>query len=377
MVDFIYLDNNATTKCDSRVVEEMLPFLKENFGNASSLYAFGKDVKKKITKARKLVASLLNAEPSEIVFTSCASESNTAAILSAAFACKEKKHIITTKVEHASVLETMKFLEKQGFEVTYLSVDKNGNIDLEELKKSIKKETALICVMMANNEIGNVYPVHEIGQIAKANDVLFHCDAVQAIGKVEVDVKKLNASTLSFSGHKIHAPKGVGVLYVKKGVDFKPLVFGHQESERRGGTENVAGILALGKAVEILMEDGFESSKKIEDLRNSMEQKIREKIENVVFYGDIKNRLSNTSCMAFAGVDAHELMFMLETKGVLVSTGSACNSESAKPSHVLVACGADLKNYQPIRVSLSRFSTEAEIERFVDKLSECVLKLRR
>ena len=246
----IYLDNNATTKCDEEILNAMLPYLKENFGNPSSLYSFSKEVKDKVTEARKNVAKLLNAKESEIIFTSCASESNVSAIMNAVKNNPTKKHIITTKVEHASIMETMKYLEIQGYEITYLSSDNKGRIDLTELKNSIKKDTLLICVMMANNEIGNLYPINEIGEIARENQILFHCDAVQAVGKVKIDVQDMKIDTLSLSGHKIYAPKGIGVLYVKKGISFTPLIFGHQENNRRGGTENVPYIIGIGKAAE-------------------------------------------------------------------------------------------------------------------------------
>ena len=239
-MDKLYFDNNATTRIADEVLDAMMPYLKEQYGNPSSIYSFGANNKEQIKKARQNVAKLLNAEEDEIVFTSGASESNTTAIMSAVRNNPKKKHIITTKVEHASIMEAMKYLEqKENYKVTYLSVDEKGRINKEELKQSITKDTCLIAVMMANNEIGNIYPINEIGKIAKENNILFHTDAVQAIGKVKIDVKELQVDTLSFSGHKIHAPKGIGVLYVKKDIPFIPLIFGHQEKNRRGGTENV------------------------------------------------------------------------------------------------------------------------------------------
>ena len=234
MNEKIYLDNNATTKCDEEVLNAMLPYLIEDYGNPSSTYSFGKQVKEEISKARKNVAKLLNSEENEIIFTSCASESNVTAIMNAVRINQQKKHIITTKVEHVSIMETMKYLENLGYEITYLSVNSLGQIDLEELKKSITNNTCLITIMMANNEIGNIYPINEIGKIARENNVLFHCDTVQAVGKVKIDVKAMNIDTLSLSGHKINAPKGVGVLYIKNTIPFVPLIFGHQERNKRG-----------------------------------------------------------------------------------------------------------------------------------------------
>lgn len=373
----IYLDNNATTKVADEVLNSMLPYLKEQYGNPSSTYSFGKEIKEKITESRRVIAKLLNAEENEIIFTSCASESNTTAIMNAVKSNPTKRHLITTKVEHASILETMKYLEETGYEITYLSVDEKGRISLEELKNSIRDDTCLIAVMMANNELGNIYPIKEIGHIAKERNILFHCDAVQAIGKVGIDVKELNIDTLSLSGHKIHTPKGIGVLYVKSGININPLVFGHQENNRRGGTENVPYIIGLGKAVEMIIEDDYQINNKIKELRDSLEKQIIENIEDIRIYGDRENRLSNTLNIAFKDVPSDELLLVLESFNIYVSTGSACNSELAQPSHVLVACNADLENYSPIRISLGKYNTEEEINLFVKRLITAVTMLRR
>lgn len=372
----IYFDNNATTKVDESVLNEMLPYLKEQYGNPSSTYSFGKNIKDKITNIRKNIAKLINADYQEIIFTSCASESNTTAIMNAVKSNPNKKHIITTKVEHASILETCKHLEKEGYRITYLNVDSQGKLDLKEIESSITKDTLLISIMMANNELGNIYPIKEIGQIAKNNNILFHCDAVQAIGKVIVDVKEMNIDTLSLSGHKIHAPKGIGVLYVKKDIEFNPLIFGHQENNRRGGTENVPYIIAIGKAIENILNNP-ESNINIKKLRDDLEQKIITNIEDVKIYGDKENRLPNTLNVAFKGVNAEELLLMLESFNIFVSTGSACNSELAEPSHVLVACNADLENYSPIRISLGKYNTEEEIDFFLKRLITIVNMIRR
>lgn len=373
----IYLDNNATTEIDKDVFEAMLPFLKEKYGNPSSLYTFGKEIKEKISESRKIVADYLNANEDEIVFTSCASESNVTAILNAIKSFPEKKHIITSKVEHASIMECMEWLEKQGYRITYLSVDEYGRINLNELESSIDFDTCLITIMMANNEIGNIYPIQEIGEIAKKHNVLFHCDAVQAIGKIEVDTKKINVDTLSFSGHKIYAPKGIGVLYVKEGTKYNPLIFGHQEKNKRGGTENVPYIIALGKAVELLKKDGFRTEQDIKNLRDYMEDQLKKEISDIHIYGDIDNRIPNTSNIAFKGVTGDELLFILEANNIFISTGSACNSQIALPSHVLTACKADLNNYSPIRISLGKYNTKEEIDTFINVLKKNVELMRR
>lgn len=373
----IYFDNNATTKCDEEVLNAMLPYLKEEYGNPSSIYSLGSDVKEEIKKARKNVAELLNAKESEIIFTSCASESNTTAIFSAVKNHPDKKHIITTSVEHASIMEAMKYLESTGYHITYLSVDEQGRLDLEELKNSITEDTFLIAVMMANNEIGNIYPIKEIGEIAKKHHILFHCDAVQAVGKVKIDVEKMNIDTLSLSGHKINAPKGIGVLYVKEKIPFTPLIFGHQERNRRGGTENVAYIVGLGKAIELLIKDNFQTVGRMKELRDDMESQIKEKISDIKIYGDTKNRLANTSSIAFKNVKADELLVMLESFRIFISTGSACNSEIAEPSHVLTSCKANLEEYSPIRISLGKYNTKEEINLFVKRLENVVAMLRR
>ncbi len=373
----IYLDNNATTKCDEAVFNAMLPYLNSQYGNPSSTYLFGREVKDEITKARKNLAKLLNAEENEIIFTSCASESNVTAILSAIKNNPDKNHIITTSVEHASIMETLKYLESKGYEITYLSVDKLGRINLQELENSITKNTCLITIMMANNEIGNIYPIKEIGEIAKKHNILFHCDSVQAVGKVKIGVKELGIDTLSLAGHKIHAPKGVGALYVRNGIPFTPLIFGHQEKNRRGGTENVAYIIGLGKAVELILDDDYKSNHKLQQLRDYMESEIKNNIDDVMIYGDLDHRLPNTSSIAFKNVKADELLFMLESFNIFVSTGSACNSEIAEPSHVLTACNADLDHYSPIRVSLGKYNTKDEIDIFVKRLINIIHMIRK
>ena len=373
----IYLDNNATTQIDEKVFNAMLPYLKEEYGNPNSTYSFGKNIKDEIDKSRNNVARLLNSNPENIIFTSCGSESNVTAIMSSIKINPNKKHIITTKVEHASIMEMMNYLEKQGYSITFLNVDNNGRLDLNELKESITDNTCLISVMMANNEIGNIYPIKEISKIAHDNGIIFHCDAVQAVGKIKIDVIDLDVDLLSISGHKINAPKGIGVLYIKDSERFTPLIFGHQEKNRRGGTENVPYIIGLGKAAELIFDDNFNKEKEIENLRNYMENEIKKNIEDVIIYGDLENRTPNTSSVAFKGVKADELMLVLESFNIFVSTGSACNSEIALPSHVLTACSADLDNYSPIRVSLGKYNTKEEIDEFIKRLINIVNMIRR
>lgn len=373
----IYLDNNATTKVSDRVREAMLPYLESEFGNPGSLYILGRNVKSKIDDARKSVADLLNAQPSEIVFTASASESNATAIMSAVRSNPSKRRIITTRVEHASIMEAMKYLESIGYDIVYLDVDKNGKIDLKKLEESINENTLLITVMFANNEIGNIYPIREIGKIARKHNIIFHTDATQAIGKFKVDVKNLGVDMLSFAGHKINAPKGIGVLYLKEGVPFVPLVFGHQEGNRRGGTENVPYIIGLGEAAREILEDDFKEEKRIEELRDYLERELDERIEGVLFYGDKEHRTPNTTNIAFEGVRGEELAMVLETHRIYVSTGSACNSHISEASHVLVAINADLEKYSPIRVSLGKQTTKEEIDEFIRILENVVEMLRR
>ena len=370
MDSLIYFDNNATTKIDEEVFNAMLPYLKEEYGNPSSIYSIGRKTKEEIAKARENIAKLLNSKPDNIIFTSCGSESNITAINSSIKLNPTKKHIITTKVEHASIMEMMSALEKDGYTVTYLNVDSRGCLDLEELKKSIRPDTCLISIMMANNEIGNIYPIKEIAKIAHDNDIIIHCDAVQALGKIKIDVEDLDVDYLSVSGHKINAPKGIGALYIKNSDSFTPLIFGHQEKNRRGGTENIPYIIGLGKAAEIILKDNYQKEKEIESLRDYLEEEVEKNIEDIHIYGDKQNRTPNTSSIAFKGVKADELMLVLESFNIYVSTGSACNSEIALPSHVLTACKANLQDY-------GKYNTKKEIDIFIKRLINVVTMLRR
>ena len=373
----VYVDNNATTKVDEDVLNEMLPYLKESFANPSSLYESGKQTRNAINNARTNVAKLLNAEDDEIIFTASATESNVTAIMSAARNSKGKKRIITSKMEHASILETMNYLETIGFDIVYLEVDDKGRISSEDLKNAINENTFLIAIMYANNELGNIYPIKEFCQIAHEHNILFHCDCTQAVGKIKVDVKDLGVDTVAFSGHKIHAPKGVAALYVKNGTPYTPLVFGHQEKNRRGGTENVPYIVGLGKAASKIVENNYQDIEKVRELRDYFEEQIKSKIDGIHIYGDVEHRIPNTSNIAFQNADGNELAIILEANNINLSNGSACNTTEPKPSDVLVACHANLKEYFPIRVSFDGNNTKEQVDYFINKLVMNVNMLRR
>ena len=339
-MDIIYLDNSATTKIKTEVLNEMMPYLTTEYGNASSLYSVGRKAKKAIEKARGQVAKLINCNPHEIYFTGSGSESDNTALKGFAYANKEKgNHIITSKIEHHAILETCETLERQGFEVSYINVDENGVIKVEELENAIRPSTILISVMTANNEIGTIQPIEEISRIAHSRNNVFHTDAVQAIGNMSIDVGKMGIDMLSLSGHKINAPKGIGALYIKNGVKVEKYINGgHQERNQRAGTENVAGIVGLGKACELSnknMDTHIRNLRKLRDyyltkLQKEMPQKIR-------INGSMENRLPGNANVSFEGVDASELIFKLDEKGICVSSGSACSSGSTTPSHVLTA----------------------------------------
>ena len=339
-MDIIYLDNSATTKIKTEVLNEMMPYLTTEYGNASSLYSVGRKAKKAIEKARTQVAKLINCDPHEIYFTGSGSESDNTALKGFAYANKERgNHIITSKIEHHAILETCETLERQGFEVSYINVDENGVIKIEELENAIRPSTILISVMTANNEIGTIQPIEEISRIAHSRNIMFHTDAVQAIGNMPIDVEKIGIDMLSLSGHKINAPKGIGALYIKNGIKVEKYINGgHQERNQRAGTENVAGIVGLGKACELSnknMNTHIRNLSKIRDyylskLQKEMPQKIR-------INGGMENRLPGNANVSFAGVDASEMIFKLDEKGICVSSGSACSSGNTTPSHVLTA----------------------------------------
>ena len=376
----VYLDNSATTKMDERVLEEMLPYLKEDYGNASSLYSLGRKSKKAIEDSREKVATILNCRPDEIYFTSGGSESDNTAIKGIARANRKKgKHIITSKIEHLAVLDTCKELEKEGFEVTYLDVDSKGKVNIEELKKAIRKDTILISIMYANNEIGTIQDISEIGRIARENNVYFHTDAVQAVGNLDIDVQAQNIDSLSLSGHKFYGPKGIGVLYVRKNVKFNKFIAGgHQERNKRAGTENVANIVGLSKALEISYNELKEHREKILYLRNYYEEKVKQNIDNIIINGDEKNRLPGNSNISFIGVNGQDLLLNLDMIGICVSSGSACTSGSIDASHVLIALGVKEEVAKSsIRVSIGKYNTKEEIDYLVENLIEIVKRQRK
>ena len=338
-MNIIYLDNSATTPIKSEVLQEMMPYLTTEYGNASSLYSVGRSAKRAIEKARNRVAELLNCNHNEIYFTGGGSESDNIALKGFAYANKEKgNHIITSKIEHPAILETCKTLERQGFEVSYINVNENGIIDVEELRKSIKTNTILISVMTANNEVGTVQPIEEIAKIAHDNNIIFHTDAVQAIGNVQIDVEKMKIDMLSLSSHKINGPKGVGALYIKNGIEVEKFINGgHQEKDRRAGTENVAGIVGIGKAAEIARKNMETHIRNLSKIRDYYIKKVQKEIPNIRINGSMENRLPGNANISFKGINASELIFKLDERGICVSSGSACSSENTNPSHVLTA----------------------------------------
>lgn len=366
-----YFDNAATTPVREEVLKEMIPYFCQNFGNASAAYSLGRESKRAIDKARFRVANAIGANMNEIYFTSCGSESDNLAIKGVVYANKSKgRHIITSKIEHHAVLNTCKTLEKQGVEVTYLNVDKNGTVDLGMLVNSIRKDTILISIMAANNEIGTIQPIEPIGKIAKAHNILFHTDAVQAIGNMRIDVNKLGIDLLSMSGHKFYAPKGIGALYVRRGVEFEKLQDGgHQEKDKRAGTENIAQIIGLGKAIELIYNDFEKYNDKLTSLRDLYITEIEKNIPQAKLNGDRKNRLPGNANFSFKGINSQELLFKLDEVGICASAGSACSTGDSEPSHVLSAIGLDkdLAN-SALRVSFGCFNTKDDVEFLVNNI---------
>ena len=366
-----YFDNAATTPVREEVLKEMIPYFCQNFGNASAAYSLGRESKRAIDKARFRVANAIGANMNEIYFTSCGSESDNLAIKGVVYANKSKgRHIITSKIEHHAVLNTCKTLEKQGVEVTYLNVDKNGTVDLGMLVNSIRKDTILISIMAANNEIGTIQPIEPIGKIAKAHNILFHTDAVQAIGNMRIDVNKLGIDLLSMLGHKFYAPKGIGALYVRRGVEFEKLQDGgHQEKDKRAGTENIAQIIGLGKAIELIYNDFEKYNDKLTSLRDLYITEIEKNIPQAKLNGDRKNRLPGNANFSFKGINSQELLFKLDEVGICASAGSACSTGDSEPSHVLSAIGLDkdLAN-SALRVSFGCFNTKDDVEFLVNNI---------
>jgi cysteine desulfurase len=364
MDKIVYLDNNATTMVDPEVLEEMLPFFTQQYGNPSSMYDFGGDVAKYIAKSRTRIAALLGAQHErEIIFTSCGTESDNMAILGVLSQNHHKKHIITTRVEHPAVLNLCKKLEREGYRVTYIPVDSNGLLNVDKLKESVDGDTAIVSVMYANNETGVIFPVEEIGEFLKEKEVLFHIDAVQAVGKIPIDVKKINCNLLSIAGHKFHAPKGIGALYVKSGTKINPLLYGgHQEKGMRPGTENVASIVGMGKAAELALKY-LDKEENIKQLRDKLENGILKKFPNCHLNGSKNNRVPNTSNVGFKYIEGESILLYLNEKNIAASSGSACSSGSLEPSHVLRAMGVPFTSaHGSIRFSLSRFTVEKEID---------------
>lgn len=375
----IYFDNAATTKTDDEVVKAMLPYLTESYGNASSIYQLGRKNRKAVEDAREKVAKVLNCDVGEIYFTAGGSESDNTAIRGIAYSYRDKgNHIITSKIEHPAVLETCKQLEKEGFEVSYINVDSNGILDLEELTKAIRSTTILITVMFANNEIGTIQPIKEIGEIAKEHQIVFHTDAVQAVGNVKIDVKEMQIDSLSMSGHKFYGPKGIGALYVKKGVKFDTLIHGgHQERNKRAGTENVAGIVGLGTAIELAYRDLEEHNRKIKELRDYYVEQVEQRILYIKVNGDRERRLPGNSNISFRFIEGEGLLLNLDLKGICASSGSACTSGSLDPSHVLLAIGLPHEiAHGSLRISIGKYNTKEEVDYLIENLVEIVNRLR-
>ena len=374
----IYLDNNATTKVDELVFEEMRPYLCELYGNPSSMHFFGGQVQKKVDEARNRVAALLGADPSEIIFTACGTESDNTAIRSALEVFPDRRHVITTRVEHPAVLSLCRSLTKKGYRVTELGVDGSGRLDLEELKKAIDDDTAIVSVMWANNETGVVFPIEEIGAIVKDRGALFHSDAVQAVGKIPLNMAQSSLDMLSLSGHKLHAPKGIGILYLRKGTPFRPfMVGGHQERSRRAGTENTAAIIALGKACQVAGEWLEDENTRVLAMRDRLERELLALIPHGRINGGGAERLPNTLSIAFEFVEGEAILLLLSEKGICASSGSACTSGSLEPSHVLRAMGVPFTcAHGSIRFSLSRFTTDAEIDSVIRELPPIIRRLR-
>ena len=376
----IYFDNAATTKLNDEVLKEMMPYLTNMYGNASAIYELGRESRKAVEDAREKVAKVLNCEVGEVYFTSCGSESDNTAIKGIARANKEKgNHIITSKIEHPAVIETCEQLKKEGFEITYIGVDEKGVVDLEEIKRAIKPTTILISIMFANNEIGTVEPIKEIGKIAKEHEIVFHTDAVQAAGNVKIDVKDMNIDSLSLSGHKFYGPKGVGVLYVKRGIEFQNFINGgHQERNKRAGTENVAGIVGIGKAIELAYQNLDKHNKKITELRDYFINQIIKKIPKVKVNGDMASRLPGNANISFEGVDAEGLLLNLDLKKICASSGSACSAGSLEPSRVLLAIGLEKEIAKSsLRVTIGKYNTKEEVDYLIESLEEIVARLRK
>ena len=376
---FVYADNAATTRIAPQVLDAMLPYLKEEYGNPSTLYKLGREAKIAIEKAREQVAQVIGAKAEEIFFTGSGTEADNMALKGVLYgpAGKGKKHLITTKIEHHAILHTAMALEKEGFQVTFLDVDKNGRVDLEELKQAITPDTALVSIMAANNEVGTIQPIEEIGKICREKGVLFHTDAVQAFGHMPLDVNKMNIDLLSLSAHKINGPKGSGALYIRRGLGLRPVIEGGgQERNRRSGTEHVAGIVGLGQAAQLAMETMKEESARLKALAKKLTDGVLQ-IPETILTGDPENRLPGACSFAISAIEGESLVLYLDMEGICTSTGSACSTGSLDPSHVLMAIGLSHEvSHGSLRVTLGRFNTEEEVDYIIETLPKVVEKLR-
>lgn len=375
----IYFDNNATTQVAPEVFQEMIPYLTEFYGNPSSIHRFGGQLAAKIDEARSRLADLLGAQNSEIIFTSCGTESDSSAIISALHNCPKRRKVVISKVEHPAVLNLGKELERKGFKVSQIPVDAKGRLDMDRAAEMIDDETAIVSVMWANNETGNIYPVAELGELAHRNGALFHTDAVQAVGKIPMNLAELPVDMLSLSGHKFHAPKGVGALYVKRGVRFHPfLTGGHQEHGRRAGTENLASVIGLGKAAELAKAHIEEENTRVRALRDRLEQSILASIPSVRVNGDVEHRLPNTANISFSYIEGESILMLLDMQNICASSGSACTTGSLEPSHVLRAMGVPYTDaHGSIRFSFSRYNTEEEVDKVLEVLPSVIARLRQ
>ncbi|RPI37685.1 MAG: cysteine desulfurase NifS [Nitrospiraceae bacterium] len=375
----VYLDNNATTQVAPDVLREMQPFLSDYYGNPSSMHTFGGQLHRKIEDSREMVASIIGVSPEEIIFTSCGTESDNTALMSAVESFPRKKHLITTKVEHPAVLNFCRHLARKGYRVTYLPVNNLGQLDMDFLLKSLDEDTVLVSIMYANNETGVLFPIQEIAEMLRERDILFHTDAVQVVGKIPIDLKTLPVDMLSLSGHKLHAPKGVGALYVRKGTRFSPYIIGgHQENGRRAGTENVASIIALGKACQLALENIQEESRNVSALRDKLENALLKCCPDVRVNGDTEHRLPNTTNVSFEYVEGEAILLRLNEYGVCASSGSACTSGSLEPSHVLRAMGVPYTAvHGSIRFSLSRYTSDDEINKVIEIMPLIIKELRQ
>jgi len=377
-MEIVYADNNATTRVAPEVLEAMLPYFGEMYGNPSSMHSFGGTVGRNVSEAREKVADLIGASPEEIVFTGCGTESDSTAIHAAVASHSEKKHIVASRVEHPAIKNLFEHLSKNGYRTTFIPVDRQGRLDLEALEKSLTEDTAVVSLMWANNETGVVFPIETIAPMVRERGIVFHTDAVQAVGKIPLDVKAAGVDMLSLSGHKLHAPKGIGALYVRKGVKFAPfLIGGHQEHNRRGGTENVASIIGIGKACELALEHLKAQSGQVRRLRDKLEAGLLERIPSAMVNGDRENRLPNTVSISFEYVEGESILLMMDRLGICASSGSACTSGSLEPSHVLRAMGVPFTAaHGSIRFSLSIYNTEKEMDFILRELPPIIERLR-